>query len=227
MFKLRFISAAAAAATFLTGGCRTPPPSGETTPRETQGNAVTLPPPSSTPRYAINIEDPDEIALLTQRLKLQHVTAVRGMLYFAADDSQLGRLRELGYQVGRVDPETVDSRVLRVRRTASEDGLRESGVVVVTRESAYWIVSGTLAQLRRLVAAGYRLEALAPGEPRARRIRLVVGSQTDVQRVANLDVDIFSVADTAGRYTILGAALDMHIDRLRQAGFTVTLLPTP
>ena len=129
--------------------------------------------------------------------------------------------------VRRVDPEAVDSRVLRVRRTGSEDGLRESGVVVVTREPTYWIVSGTLAQLRRLVAAGYRLEALAPGEPRPRRIRVIAESATDVQRVANLDVDIFSVADTAGRYTILGAALDMHIDRLRQAGFTVVLLPIP
>lgn len=227
MSKLRFLSATAVAATLLTGGCRTPPPSVEMSPRETQGTAITLPPPSSTPRYAINIADPDEIALLTQRLKLQQVTAVRGTLYFAADDAQLGRLRELGYQVGRVDPEAVDSRVLRVRRTGSEDGLRESGVVVVTREPTYWIVSGTLAQLRRLVAAGYRLEALAPGEPRPRRIRVVAESATDVQRVANLDVDIFSVADTAGRYTILGAALDMHIDRLRQAGFTVTLLPTP
>jgi hypothetical protein len=227
MFRLRFVSAAAAGAALLTGSCRTPAPSGETPPRQTQGTPVTLPPPSPTPRYAINIADPDEIALLTQRLKLQNARTARGTLYFTADDAQLGRLRELGYQVERVNPDAVDSRVLRVRRTASEDGLRESGVVIVTREPSYWIVSGTMAQLRRLVAAGYRLETLGPGEPRPRRIRLVVGSSTDVQRVANLDVDIFSVADTAGRYTILGAALDMHIDRLRQAGYTVVLLPTP
>jgi hypothetical protein len=227
MSKLRFFSATAVAATLLTGGCRTPQPSVETPPKETQGQTVVLPPPSTAPRYAINIEDADEIALLTQQLKLRQVMAARGTLYFAADDGQLGRLRALGYQVGRVDPEAVDSRVLRVRRTGSEDGLRESGVVVVTREPTYWIVSGTLAQLRRLVAAGYRLEALAPGEPRPRRIRLVVASQTDVQRVANMDIDIFSVADTAGRYTILGAAQDMQIDRLRQAGFTVVLLPIP
>jgi hypothetical protein len=225
MSRLRLLSAAAAGAVLLTGSCRTPAPSAETPPRQTE--AVTLPQPTTTPRYAINIADPDEIALLTQRLKLQNARAVRGTLYFTADEGQLARLRELGYQVGRVDPEAVDSRVLRVRRTGSEDGLRESGVVIVTREPSYWIVSGTMAQLRRLVAAGYRLEALAPGEPRPRRIRVVVGSATDVQRVANLDVDIFSVADTTGRYTILGAALDMHIERLRQAGFTVVVLPTP
>ena len=165
--------------------------------------------------------------MLSQQVKLRQVMAARGTLYFAADDGQLRRLRELGYQVMRVDPEAVDIRVLRVRRSGSEDNMRESGIVVVTREPTYWIVSGTLAQLRRLVAAGYRLEALAPGEPRPRWIRLVVGSQTDVQRVANLDIDIFSVADTAGRYTILGAALDMQIERLRQAGFTVVLLPRP
>jgi hypothetical protein len=96
----------------------------------------------------------------------------------------------------------------------------------VAREQSYWIVSGTLAQLRRLVAAGYNLEPLRPDEPRPRLIRIVVPSSTDVQRVANLDVDIFSVADTAGRYTILGAALDMQIDRLQQAGFTVERLPS-
>jgi len=227
MSNLRFSAAGAGVVILLTGACRRPLPAVETPPIQTQGPAVLLPPPSTTPRYAIAIDDADEIALLTQQVKLRQVMVARGTLYFAADDGQLRRLRELGYQVERVDPEGVDIRVLRVRRSGSEDNMRESGIVVVTREPTYWIVSGTLAQLRRLVAAGYRLEALAPGEPRPRWIRLVVGSQTDVQRVANLDVDIFSVADTAGRYTILGAALDMQIDRLRQAGFTVVLLPRP
>lgn len=228
MSKLRLFTAGTAAAVLLTGACGTPPPSvGTSPPIATRADTVLLPPPSNTPRYAITVEDADEIALLTQRLKLRQVIAARGTLYFAADDAQLRRLRELGYEVRRVDADAVDSRVLRVRRSGSEESLRESGIVVVSREPTYWIVSGTLAQLRRLVAAGYQLEALAPGEPRPRRIRLVVGSATDLQRVANFDVDIFSVADTAGRYTILGAALDMHIDRLRQAGFTVVLLPTP
>ena len=234
MSKLRFFAAGTAAALLLTGACRTPPHSVGTSPPiatpppiATQADTIVLPAPSTTPRYAITIEDPDEIALLTQQLKLRQVMAARSTLYFGADEAQLRRLRELGYEVRRVDPEVVDSRVLRVRRAGSEESLRERGIVVVSREPTYWIVSGTLAELRRLVAAGSRLEPLAPGEPRPRRIRLVVGSTDDVQRVANLDVDIFSVADTAGRYTILGAALDMHIDRLRQAGFTVVLLPTP
>ena len=217
MPNLRFSAAGAGVVILLTGACRRPLPSVETPPIETQGPAVLLPPPSTTPRYAIAIDDPDEIALLSQQVKLRQVMAARGTLYFAADDGQLRRLRELGYQVTRVDPEAVDIRVLRVRRSGSEDNMRESGIVVVTREPTYWIVSGTLAQLRRLVAAGYRLEALAPGEPRPRWIRLVVGSQTDVQRVANFDVDIFSVADTAGRYTILGAVLAtiVNLQRIR------------
>jgi hypothetical protein len=227
MSKLRFIDAGAAIAltVFATGSCRRPPPSVETPPVETQ--AVVLPQPSTAPRYAITTNDPDEIGLLAQQLKLRQVLVAQGRLYFVADDAQLRRLGELGYQVERVDPETVDSRVLRVRRRGSEESLRESGVVVVQREPDYWIVAGTLAQLRRLVASGYRLEALGPGEPRPRRIRIVVGSQADVQRIANYEVDIFSVADTAGRYTVLGAAQDMQIDRLRQAGFTVVLLPPP
>ena len=186
-----------------------------------------LPPPSSSARYIVSVSDPDEIALLIQQLKLRQAIAARGLLYFEADNSQLGRLRELGYELKQVDPETVDSRVVRVRRTAPEENLRESGVIVVTREGTHWIVSGTIAQLRRLAGAGFRLDSLGPGEPRPRWIRVVVKTEDDVQRVANMEVDIFGVADSAGVYRILGAALDMQIDRLRQAGFTVTLLPTP
>ena len=190
-------------------------------------SAVVLPAPRTTPRYAITTDDPDEIALLVERLKLRQVLVSRGTLYFAADAEQLGRLRELGFQVNRANAEAIDSRVLRVQRRGDEASLRENGVIVVTREPSYWIVSGTLAQLRKLVSAGYTLAPLAAGEPRPRWIRIVATSADDVQRVANLDVDIFSVADTSGRYTILGAAMDVHIDRLREAGFTVVLLPTP
>lgn len=226
MSKLYFFFAPALL--LLAAACSVPPRSVDTPPpTDNPQGIVVLPEPSTVPRYAVITGDPDEIALLTERLKLRQVSVARGSMYFAADDGQLRQLRELGYQVTRADPEMVDSRVLRVQRRGSEESLRESGVIVVTREPRYWIVSGTLAQLRRLVANGYRLEALAPGEPRPRWIRIVVPSAADLQRVANLDVDIFSVADTAGRYTILGAAQDMHVDRLREAGFTVTLLPRP
>ena len=187
--------------------------------------AVVLPEPSKTPRYSIAIADPDEIALLTQQLKLARVTATPGALYFEADAGQLGRLRELGYQVTQKDPETVDYRIVRVRRRGSEEELRAQGIIIIAREKTYWIVSGQLGQLRRLVADGYLLQPIAPDEPRPRLIRIVVTSQDDVQRVANYQVDIFTVADSAGRFTIDGAALDIQIDRLRAAGFTVVQLP--
>lgn len=213
-------------ALMLTSACRRPQRAAQAPPIS-EPSAVVLPAPSTEPRYAITTDDPDEIALLVQRLKLRQVLVSHGTLYFAADAEQLGKLRELGFQVARADAEAIDSRVLRVLRRGDEATLREAGVIVVTREPAYWIVSGTLAQLRKLVAAGYTLAPLAAGEPRPRWIRVVVTSADDVQRVANFDVDIFSVADTSGRYTILGAAMDVHIDRLREAGFTVVLLPTP
>lgn len=196
-------------------------------PTEPTRPAVVLPPRSDTPRYAIATADPDEIALLTQQLKLRRVVAGPGIVTFEADQAQLGRLRELGYEVTQADPEAVDYRILRVRRRGTEESLRAEGITVISREPAYWIVSGSLGQLRRLVAAGYQLEAIAPDEPRPRLIRVDVSSALDVQRVANFQVDIFSVADSAGRgrFTIHGAALDMQIDRLRAAGFTVILLP--
>ena len=229
----RAVAVAAAVATLLAAhACRprpvrpvppveTPPPSVPPT------QPVVLPAPSSEPRYAITTDDPDEIALLVERLKLRRTLVSGTTLYFDADERQLGQIRELGYTPARIDPEQVDSRVVRVVRRGSEEELRQYGVTVVNREPAYWIASGTLAQLRRLVAVGYRLEALAPGEPRQRWIRVSVASRDDVQRVVNYQVDVFGVADSAGRFIVRGGALDMQIDRLRQAGFTVVVVPNP
>jgi hypothetical protein len=202
-------------------GCHRPSQPGPET-----GPEVVLPPPSTAPRYTIVVDDPDEIALLTQQLKLTAVTATRGAIYFDADAGQLGRLRELGYVVTQADPEAIGYRIVRIRRRGSEEELRSQGITVISREKTYWVVSGSLATLRRLVAQGYRLEAIAPDEPRPRVIRIVVSSADDVQRVANYQVDIFAVSDTTGRrFIINGAALDMQIDRLRAAGFIVTVLP--
>ena len=208
-------------------GCRTSTPEREPAPPSPEGQPpVVLPAPSKEPRYSIAVDDPDEIALLAQQVKLGRVVASRGRMYFSADESQLGRLRELGYEVTQADPEAVDYRVLRARRRASEEDLRSQGITIIAREKAYWVISGTLGQLRRLAAAGYRLDPIAPDEPHHKLIVIVVASRDDVQRVANYQVDIFTVSDTTGRrFAIHGAALDMQIDQLRAAGFTVTVLP--
>ena len=232
MSKSRLAAVASLAVVLVTAdACRrrpvppveTPPPPVVVSPTE----QVVLPAPTGEPRYGITTDDPDEIALLVQRLKLGRPLVLGTALYFEADERQLAQLRELGYQPIRVDPEQVDSRAVRVMRRGSEEELRQQGVTIVNREPAYWIVSGTLAQVRRLVAAGYRLETVASDEPRQRWVRISVASQDDVQRVANYQVDIFGVADSAGRFVIRGGALDMQIDRLRQAGFNVVVVPTP
>jgi hypothetical protein len=206
----------------LLAACRTPPPA-EAPPAQ----ADVLPPPDTTPRYAVAVEDPDEIALLEQQLKLRNPVATRGATYFDADSAALSRLRELGYRVKPADREVVESRVVRVARRGGEEQLREYGAIVISREDRYWIVSAALGQLRRMAREGYRLEPIGPAEPRPRSIRVEVATRDDVQRVANLEVDIFSVADSAGRYIIRGGALDMQIDRLREAGFVVNVLPSP
>jgi hypothetical protein len=221
MSKLAVVLIAGVAVLACRGPQIPPPPS--TTPETLP--AIVLPEPSKTPRYSITTNDPDEIALLTQQLKLTGVTATPGAVYFEADAGQLGRLRELGYQVTQADAEAVDYRIVRVRRRGTEEELRAQGITIISREKTYWIISAKLGQLRRLVADGYLLQPIAPDEPRPRLVRIVVTSQDDVQRVANYQIDIFTVADSAGRFTIDGAALDMQIDRLRAAGFTVVQLP--
>lgn len=229
MSKHRFLVVAGCVPLLAAAACRQrpAPPIATPPPAEPPAQSVTLPAPGTEPRYAVTVDDPDEIALLTDRLKLRGARVSGQRLHFAADERQLQQLRELGYEVGRVDPEQLDSRVLRVMRRETEEELRGFGVTVVNREDSYWIISGTLAQLRQLAANGYRLASITPDEPRPRWVRVEVGTQDDVQRVANYQVDIFSVADSAGRFVIRGAALDMQIDRLRQAGFAVVLLPRP
>ena len=121
----------------------------------------------------------------------------------------------------------MDSRVVRVIRRGGEEQLRQYGAILISREERYWIVSARLGQLRRMAREGYGLEAIGPAEPRPPSSSWRSPARDDVQRVANLQVDIFGVADSAGRFIIRGGALDMQIDRLREAGFVVTVLPSP
>jgi hypothetical protein len=61
-------------------------------------------------------------------------------------------------------------------------------------------------------------------EPRPREIEVRVRSTDDVQKIAGLQVDIFSVSqpEKGGLYIVQGTAYDAQIDELKSLNFTVT-----
>jgi len=202
-----------------------------------KGGIVPLEPPDSRAVWSIEVADAAEAGLLEQELQLQLVRQEGTKLYFYATENLRGRLQELGYEPAEANPFEVFRRVVLVERRGAEESLRGYGVQVINREERHWVVEASLANLRALARAGYRLLPLGAHDPRPRLVLIRVGKDEEVQRVNELHVDIFSVSRPGGAtvggqgLVICGAAFDNQIDRLRQEGFEVELTsdvcPTP
>lgn len=171
------------------------------------------------PLVAVQVADPQEAGLLVQALGAQPELARGDSLYFAA--ALADRLRGAGFDPLQVDADQARRRVVRAYGT-SDAGLRAGGVRILTRERGYWIVDGSLAQLRRLQAAGgYVLARIDGNEPRPREVRVTVPAPADVQRVYDMGVDIFGAAQEGGRMVVGGGAYEWQIEAMTAAGYTV------
>jgi hypothetical protein len=190
-------------------------------PSETGGDSPMLEPPDPRPVLAIEVADDIEVDLLQQQLKLEAVRRDGRWLYFHEAGDISDRLVQYGYQPQRVNAYDVFRQVVRARRQGEEDALGKFGVTLINREETYWVVEGALGNLRALERAGYRLEVLGKNEPRPREIRVSLRSRADVQRIAEMHVDVFSVGETKAGWVLTGAAFDHQIDRMRAAGFEV------
>lgn len=193
------------------------------------GGAVRLEPPDTRPVWSVEVADAAEAGLLTQELKLQPLRQEGATLYFYNAEGLPERLREMGYEPAQANPYDVYRRVVRVARRGSEEELQRYGVQLINREERHWVVEGPLASLRALARGGYRLDLISADEPRPREVRIRVRSRADVQRINGLHVDIFSVSDQVGTQSttteVHGAAFDHQIDKLRELGFEVTVIP--
>lgn len=187
--------------------------------------------------------DAAEVALLVQEVELEPVRREGSSLIYVRDERVEARLEELGYEPLPVNPHDTYRRVVRVDRRGDEDALPAAGVRLINREKDHWVVEGSLAALRGLQAAGYRLRPLA-AELRPREIRVLVAGPDDVRRIAAMDVDVFNVdpverpsdpsdedatyeRQEAGRgYVLYGTAYDAQIDQLEAAGFEVERVDT-
>ncbi len=189
------------------------------------GNAVNLDPNDPRPVLRISIDDGDEIDLLRQQLKVEPIYVKDGQLYLSETKGIREKLDELGYRPIQMTPLDVYERVVRIERRGAESEMIQVGVELINREPHYWIVRGTLAQLRALKRLGYQLGTLGPNEPAPREVRIVVPTTKDVQQVNQLHVDIYSVEETKLGIIIYGGAFDAQIDELKAHQYVVERMP--
>ncbi len=214
-------------ALLLAAACATapPPPQPPSVP-----DVLKLRPDETRNIASIEVGDPMEAALLQQELNLKLIRSDGGRVYYAASPEMNDRLRTYGYAPASVEPTGTYRRLVRIEKspTASEEDLRGAGIRIVNREEKYWIAYGTIAALQNVARAGYRISPVQPNEPQPREIRIAVASRADIQKIAGMDVDIFTVrpAQKERGYLIDAGAFDDQIDAIRAAGYTVERIST-
>lgn len=190
---------------------------------------LSLDPLETRPVYSVEVQDTDEAMLLHQQLGLQIYNMEGPIVYFfGTTPSLLDSLKEYGYTPKRTTPSEVQYRVVKVLKKGDEQDLIKVGVQLINREETYWVVRGSLMQLQLLQARGFSITG-PDGEPRPREVQVLVKSRADIQRVADLGVDILSVEDAKERGILIYlGAFDYQIDLLRQNNFqVVTVKPYP
>lgn len=186
-----------------------------------------LAPRDSLQWLSVSVEDAAEVGLLEQELKVRIVRVEDGKAYLIDSPGLRERLTSIGYEPTPADRQTLEKRIVRVMKRGPETALLETGVELINREDAHWVVRGSLATLRSLQRMGYRLQAVSADEPRPREIRITVKTRQDVVRIAAQGVDIYSARETEAGITVYAGAFDNQIDRLRAAGFDVQRIPSP
>lgn len=190
-------------------------------PIDWQTGPVKLEPEEKRPILSVQIADASEAALLEQEIEVELLRTDGSTLYLVEVEGLAERLRAFGYEPQAANPYEVFRRVVRVERRGSERELLAAGVRLINREEAYWVVEAPLSSLRVLEARGLRMSSLSGEEPRPREVRIRARSREDIQRVAALHVDIYSVDDSYEILTIYAGAFDYQIDALEEQGFEV------
>jgi hypothetical protein len=188
---------------------------------------LSLNPPDSRPVQSIEITDADEAALVQQQLGVE-VQQVQGnrLYYFAVNKNLDDKLTEIGYTIRKENSMQIFYKYvqLSVNGKAPEESkaeeLKKAGVLIINKEEKFWIVRGTLEQLKQLQKKGYTLNKMEK-EPRPREVEVIVTVYADIQKVNETGIDIYSVEKKERSYTIYGGAFDYQIDKIRDMGFQV------
>lgn len=182
--------------------------------------------------FSIQVEDAMEAELIAQQLKIKP-ELMRGHSFYYCGNEQTSRLlAKYGFEPSEADGDEVFSRVVRVAREGKEKegDLLDLGVTLVLREREYWVVQGTLRQLRVLEKCGYVIKPVGPDEPHPRQVKITVFGKSQVEEAGKIGVDIYGAAPADKEkdvFVIHGGAFDYAIDALKKKGFNVEILPDP
>jgi hypothetical protein len=188
-------------------------------------------PDGKRPIQSIQIADGDEAALLQQELALE-VKMVEGnsLFYFVSSKEQEQKLIALGYSIKKENAMQVSYRVVQLsfKGTAPDNSKAEEilkhGIKIINKEKNYWVVRGSLEALTKIQELNYKVK-IETKEPQPRQVEIMVPLSTDVQKVNELGVDIYSTikSDKKGFIVITGGAFDYQIEQMQAIGYEVII----
>jgi hypothetical protein len=187
---------------------------------------LSVSPPNKRPVSTIEVGDAAEVDILQQQTGIEIVKIEFPLLYFYADKSAvLAALKSAGYEEPkRQDLSQVYARYAKIYGVPNTRDLESLGLKFINREKDHIVVFGNLGQLGGL--AKFNLKALKLDyELRPREIFVTVPSIEAVQKLAELQVDIFASYPSKEKreITVEGAAFDFQIDQVKSLGYQVTL----
>lgn len=184
------------------------------------------------PVKSIKIDDAAEAALIEQELDIEVKYVANNTLYFYSNNQNtLSQLKDIGYQINDENPTQTSFRMVRLfskdkmilsreKNTLISKELQEYQIKVFNREKDYWVIYGSLSALSRIKELGFVMKNLDI-EIRPRTVKIIVPSKNDIQRVNEMDVDIYSTAQKGKQYVIYGGAYDYQIDLMEAAEYQV------
>lgn len=182
--------------------------------------------PNERPIYTITVADATEVDILKQETGIELVKVELPLVYFYGDKAVvMDALKAAGYESPqKQDLLQVYSSYGKIIGKVNEDKLKEYNLQILNREKDHIVVWGNLSVLQRANKNGLTISTL-DYEPRPREVVIVVKSLVEVQKIADLQVDIFSSHADEKRSVVIveGAAFDYQIDKLKSLGYQVTL----
>lgn len=145
------------------------------------------------PIYAVTVSDAIEAEILAQKFELEVVNLAGDQFLFRASEAVLSELPNFGYAVSQPGNRQVQQRVVRLLKQGSnEPDFEALGVGFINREDGYWVISGSLERLERLVEQGWSIAPISAGEPTPRGVKVKVPTYDDLDRISAIGLEVWT-----------------------------------
>jgi len=194
---------------------------------------VNLNPPDEGPVKSVQVGDAMEAGLIQQGMDIEIKFIDGNTLYFYASNQKLiSDLEDIGYNIQDTNPMQISFKLVKLvsknnsklseeKNEIIQKQLQEYNIKVLKREKNYWAIYGSLENLSRIRELGYKIKELDT-EVRPRSIEIKVPTREDIQKVNEMNIDIYSTLPQKEDYIIIyGGAYDYQIDLLESSGYEV------